>query len=181
MDPKSETIPVSVSSAQNTSNYAGVGYRFLAYWVDVILLRLVAYFLHLLPFNNTLLNQRFDLIDLLISVVGIVYFLYFWATSGQTLGSKLVAVRVISENGGKLGWSGAIIRGVVFIISLIPLALGCFWAIWDSKKQTWHDKAVKAFVVKTGDKNRVWLAILVVVLSILIPTLIDIANDFIAF
>ena len=33
------------------------------------------------------------------------------------------------------------------ILSTIPLLLGYFWMLWDSEKQTWHDKLAGSVVV----------------------------------
>ena len=32
-------------------------------------------------------------------------------------------------------------------VGSIPLYLGWFWMLWDSEKQTWHDKVANTFVV----------------------------------
>ncbi len=49
------------------------------------------------------------------------------------------------------GLSGrAGLRYVGRIASTIPCLLGYFWMLWDSEKQTWHDKIATTVVVATS-------------------------------
>ena len=48
-----------------------------------------------------------------------------------------------------IGVGRAIGRYFVSLISGFVCLLGYLWMLWDSQKQTWHDKAVSAKVVKT--------------------------------
>jgi uncharacterized RDD family membrane protein YckC len=34
------------------------------------------------------------------------------------------------------------------LLSILVLFLGYFWAAWDRKRQTWHDKIAGTYVVK---------------------------------
>ena len=81
-------------------------------------------------------------------VVGVEYFLYFWSTTGQTLGDRVVGVRIVREDGGTLSLGGAAIRYLGLIISTLAIFLGLLWVIWDPKKQGWHDKMAGTVVVK---------------------------------
>ncbi len=82
-------------------------------------------------------------------VVGIGYYIYFeGGPTGQTIGKKVLNIRVMDINqGGPIGYGRAAIRYVVRIVSAIPIYLGYLWMLWDSEKQTWHDKAASCVVV----------------------------------
>jgi uncharacterized RDD family membrane protein YckC len=84
--------------------------------------------------------------------VGIAYYGYLEGSeSGQTLGKKALGIQVRDlRTGGAIGFSRGVIRYFGRILSAIPLLLGYFWMLWDSEKQTWHDKLAGAVVVPAG-------------------------------
>jgi len=71
----------------------------------------------------------------------LLYFGYFeGGPTGQTIGKKVLGIRVIRKQDGQpLGWGLAIGRYFARALSSICL-LGYLWMLWDSEKQTWHDK-----------------------------------------
>jgi uncharacterized RDD family membrane protein YckC len=70
--------------------------------------------------------------------------------SGQTVGKKLLGIRVIDfATGGPIGYGRAFLRWLGRILSSIPLYLGYLWMLWDKEKQTWHDKIANCVVVPT--------------------------------
>ena len=76
------------------------------------------------------------------------YTLLEGGSSGQTIGKKVLNIRVIDfRAGGPLGYGRAFLRNLARILSSIPLLLGYFWMLWDSEKQTWHDKLSTSVVV----------------------------------
>ena len=78
-----------------------------------------------------------------------VYYVYFWASSGQTLGKMILGIEVISAtDGGRIGVANAIVRLFGYLVSFMILGLGFLWIIWDRNKQGWHDKFARTYVVK---------------------------------
>lgn len=82
-------------------------------------------------------------------ILGIAYYVYFHGSpSGQTIGKKLLGIRVVGANdGASIGYGSAALRYVGSILSAIPCGLGYLWMLWDSNKQTWHDKIASTVVV----------------------------------
>jgi uncharacterized RDD family membrane protein YckC len=82
-------------------------------------------------------------------VIAIAYFSFFeGSASGQTIGKKLVGIRVIDFNtGGPIGYGRAALRYIGSIVSGIAILLGYLWMLWDKEKQTWHDKWSSSVVV----------------------------------
>jgi len=82
-------------------------------------------------------------------LLGIAYYGYFeGSASGQTVGKRIVGIRVIDfAGGGPIGTGRAILRYIAKFISAIACLLGFFWMLWDSEKQTWHDKIANCVVV----------------------------------
>jgi uncharacterized RDD family membrane protein YckC len=83
------------------------------------------------------------------TAIGLAYFIYFeGGATGQTLGKKVVKIRVVDfQTGGPLGYGKAVGRYFARILSILPLGLGYFWMLWDKEKQTWHDKLAGSVVV----------------------------------
>ncbi len=71
----------------------------------------------------------------------------FLAQGGQTPGKRLLGIRVTGADGGKLGGGQAFLRACGYIPSALFLGLGFLWALWDPRRQTWHDKAARTVVV----------------------------------
>lgn len=71
--------------------------------------------------------------------------------SGQTIGKKALGIKVVdAATGGPIGTGRAIGRFLfASIISGSICYLGYLWNLWDSRKQTWHDKVTTAVVVKS--------------------------------
>lgn len=87
---------------------------------------------------------------IVILVIQFLYFGYFWSTSGQSLGMKLLDMKVVRQDGGELSFLTAGLRGSLgYWISSLVFNLGFLWAAFDQEKETWHDKIFKTWVVKT--------------------------------
>ncbi|MEO9174450.1 MAG: RDD family protein [Gaiellales bacterium] len=82
-------------------------------------------------------------------LIALLYYTYFEGSgAGQTIGKKLVGIRVIDFNtGGPIGYGRAALRYVGSYVSGLALLLGYLWMIWDGEKQTWHDKWSSSVVV----------------------------------
>jgi len=75
------------------------------------------------------------------------YFTFFWTLVGFTPGKALLGLKVVRRNGAKLSFGRSILRFFSYWISALPLFLGFFWVLWDSKRQGWHDKIAGTQVV----------------------------------
>ena len=82
-------------------------------------------------------------------ILGIAYYVYFHGSpSGQTVGKKILNIRVIRFDVGQpLGYGRAALRYVGSLLSGLVCALGYLWMLWDNEKQTWHDKIATTVVV----------------------------------
>jgi uncharacterized RDD family membrane protein YckC len=87
---------------------------------------------------------------LIMIVAGIAYYVMLeGGESGQTIGKKALNIRVYDlKQGGPIGYGRAFIRYIGRIASSI-LLIGYLWSIWDSEKQTFHDKFAGSVVVPT--------------------------------
>jgi len=128
-------------TTSNTRPKASFGLRFGAALIDGLILAVV----------TTILRPVVGdaLAEVLGAVIGLAYFVYLEGSdAGQTLGKKIVGIRVVDLAGaGPIGYGRATVRYFGRIVSAIPLALGYLWMLWDDQKQTWHDKFAMSMVV----------------------------------
>jgi uncharacterized RDD family membrane protein YckC len=117
----------------------------------------------------------------------ITYYVGFWTTSGATLGKNIGGIKVVSTDGSSVSLGQALLRYLGYVMSGVALSLGFLWAAFDRRRQGWHDKIARTYVVysdvsfKQGDdlefvppdsgKPWVWLAAWVLML-ILAPVLV---------
>jgi uncharacterized RDD family membrane protein YckC len=89
-----------------------------------------------------------SLISLLISLA---YFVYFEGTTGQTLGKKIVNIKVVMlKSGRQLEYADALVRNILRIIDFLPMfyILGLILIAASENKQRLGDMAAKTIVVE---------------------------------
>jgi uncharacterized RDD family membrane protein YckC len=117
---------------------AGFFRRFLAVFIDGILLAPLSYFL-----VSSVGNQY---VGFPLQVLYEAVLIAMW--NGQTVGKKVMGVRITTTSGGSVDFVKALIRPIAKILSAIVLALGYLWMLWDKNSQTWHDKIAGTYAVK---------------------------------
>jgi uncharacterized RDD family membrane protein YckC len=75
------------------------------------------------------------------------YFVVFHGMEGQTVGKWLLRLRVVGENGARLGYKRASLRWLGELV-FAPLVLGLLWIIWSPEKRAWHDYLARTWVIK---------------------------------
>ena len=68
------------------------------------------------------------------------YFGWCWIHGGQTVGMKVWKIRLIGDDARSFGWTGAMTRSVAAVLSIAALGAGFWWALFDRRKRTWHDR-----------------------------------------
>ncbi|ADB30062.1 RDD domain containing protein [Kribbella flavida DSM 17836] len=69
--------------------------------------------------------------------------------TGQSLGKKVVGLKVVSpETGELIGMGRTLGREVCAVIFNNFCFLNVLWPLWDDKSQTWHDKVAGDIVIK---------------------------------
>ena len=180
------------SKPTNTSVQEFVGFwkRFLAYWVDGLVIGIITFPISSIfnsftsvtynsasqPATTTTFHSGSPIGALIAFLLGAGYFIFFWVNqNGQTLGMRLLAVRVVKEDGSPIDLSTAILRYIGYLISTVVIFLGFIWIAFDGKKQGWHDKIARTVVVKTDGKSHTGLAIAILAIFMAIFIIIFIA------
>ena len=79
--------------------------------------------------------------------LAVLYQLYFASMSGQTIGMRLVGIRVISSRGRAPGPVRGLLRVVAMVVSVLPGGLGWLWAIFDREHRALHDHVAGTYVI----------------------------------
>jgi uncharacterized RDD family membrane protein YckC len=89
------------------------------------------------------------LIVLLASIAWTAYNRWYQAgTTGQSLGKKVLNLRLVSEETGQpIGTLMAFVRDICHIIDSAICLVGYLFPLWDAKRQTIADKIVKTVVI----------------------------------
>jgi uncharacterized RDD family membrane protein YckC len=148
--------------------WGGYGERFLAYLIDgfVVSLLFIVPFLVLLgtafgtadfsdPDNPQLGAGAaaggvvFVILILMATVVGLAYFPFFWARSGQTPGMRLFGLRVVRDSdGGPISGGSAVLRVIGLWVAGAVFYLGFIWVFIDKRRRGWHDLMAGTVVIK---------------------------------
>jgi uncharacterized RDD family membrane protein YckC len=86
------------------------------------------------------------ILNLVFLLWGLYFVLFTWQL-GQTPGKKLLGIIVVREDEQPMNLKTSFIRFVGLNVSLTAFGLGFFWAAFDKKGQTWHDKMAKTQAV----------------------------------
>ncbi len=131
------------SQAQPQLQYVGVGMRFLALLIDVIILGIVNGIIY------ALLRSVPVLADLVVTVIAIAYTFGLEATQGATLGKRILGLRVVKTDGSPISWSESIIRNLLRIVDgLFGYLVGAI-LIWTSpQRQRLGDRVANTVVVR---------------------------------
>ena len=137
----------SVPQAFMMKGYASYGNRFIAYFIDSLIVGLPLSILALLAVTSESAGLLV-LVYLLLFIASFGYFTYFWSTrNGQTIGQKMMNIRVVHTNGQPISIGKALLRTLGYSINGAIFALGWLWPLWDEKKQGWHDKIADTIVI----------------------------------
>ena len=129
-----------------TTNKAGFWVRFFAIIIDSIGVGIVSNIITGLMGSDSMSATGSSINTL----IGVLYFCYFWSAQGggQTLGMRVLNIKVIRTDGSSLTIVQAFIRYVGLFVSIACLFIGVIWAAFDANKQGWHDKIASTYVVR---------------------------------
>jgi uncharacterized RDD family membrane protein YckC len=151
------TPPPAPSSPNLSPVYASVGRRWVAAFVDGVIIGLGSLVITIplsimagVSQNDTLSTVSGMIGQLITLVLSYGYYVYMISSRGQTLGKMALGIKVVKiGTDQKPEFTSAFLREVVGkMLSGIVFGLGYLWAIWDKDKQSWHDKIAKTIVVK---------------------------------
>lgn len=134
----------SIFPEQPSLVYASFWWRFAAAFIDGLILLIPSYlFPYLLNGDN-----EYGIGNLVSILISWLYFaLQESGVNQATVGKKAMGIKVINEDGNRISFGQATGRYFGKFLSMILLFIGYLMMIWDSRKQTLHDKMAGTFVV----------------------------------
>ena len=133
---------------QGRVELAGLGSRLLAQIIDLFWLLPLSFVLGAVAtfVNGGEISAGGELMA---NLIGALIVLLFWAERQATPGKMVLGLRIVdAETGGMPTMGRLTLRYVGYLVSALPLCLGYLWALWDKRKQGWHDKMAGTLVVR---------------------------------
>jgi len=132
--------------------YAGFWRRVLATIIDSIILLLI----FTLLLGPLYANAEYFSIEWLISNgITILITIVLWVRYQGTPGKLLLGCRVVdAANLQTLDFKRALLRYFGYYVSMLPLFAGFLWVAIDKRKQGFHDKIAKTYVLYQGESER---------------------------
>lgn len=157
--PMSTPTPAAAPAASQTMVYSGIGKRFVALFLDGIVLGGVTYGIGQLGGSGEVtvnaygnLEQSGGMTYMMSQLISLViygaYYIYFIGSMGQTPGKRIMGIKVVTTTGEHPSFGVATMRYLVSFLSAFAIGLGYLWAFFNKEHQTWHDKAAGTYVVK---------------------------------
>jgi len=85
------------------------------------------------------------------TLVAVLYFPFFWARGGSTIGMRPFNLRVVRDrDGGRIGWGTAILRLIGLTIAGAVFYIGYIWIFIDKRRRGWQDLIAGTVVIKQG-------------------------------
>jgi uncharacterized RDD family membrane protein YckC len=135
--------------------YAGFWLRFVAFFIDSMLIGLITVPLLMSIYGVGYLTDETrgwfgGTAEVLISyVLPAVLTIVFWRYKQATPGKMLLSMRIVdAETLEPMTMGQSIGRYFAYIPAFMVFFLGLFWIGWDSRKQGWHDKLARTVVIR---------------------------------
>ena len=77
----------------------------------------------------------------------VVFYAYFWARGGQTLGMRAWRLQLVNAEGRRPSPKAIFKRMCIGPLSLVCVGLGYVWYFVGTRQQTWHDRYSETYVV----------------------------------
>lgn len=157
-------VPYEAVTAAPALHYVGVGRRFLATLLDVILLSIVDGIISVLFLSGSFTNgatigkmiifangyHASSLGDVLLILIPCLYFIVLEATLGATIGKMILGIRVVMADGSPMNRRASLIRNLLRILDVLPFAylVGAIFIWTSSTRQRLGDRVANTVVVR---------------------------------
>jgi uncharacterized RDD family membrane protein YckC len=145
------------ADADPFANEPGVGLvtRLIAFGVDGVIINLLAALTGaLVVVALSVITVPEELKTALLAVGGAAYllwvagyFIVFWSTTGQTPGSRLLRMRVVAADGGRILPRRALLRFVGLTLAALPFFAGYLMILVDRRRRGLQDVLARTLVI----------------------------------
>lgn len=142
-------------ASETPQRYVGLITRALAFAIDAGIINAVAIVTAaVVSLTFSVVTVPDDVQVVVAAAGGVVYLLWtvgyfvtFWATTGQTPGSRVLRIRVIPASGERLPPRRAVVRFIGLTLAVIPLFAGFLPILVDDRRRGLHDMLARTVVV----------------------------------
>jgi uncharacterized RDD family membrane protein YckC len=142
-------------ASETSQRYVGLITRALAFAIDAGIVNAVAIVTAaVVSLTFSVVTVPDDVQVVVAAAGGVVYVLWtvgyfvtFWATTGQTPGSRVLRIRVIPASGERLPPRRALVRFIGLTLAVIPLFAGFLPILVDDRRRGIHDMLARTVVV----------------------------------
>jgi uncharacterized RDD family membrane protein YckC len=144
------------------SAYGGLVTRIVAFALDAAIIDAVAVVVGVVcALALSLFNLPSDVQKLAVAAGGVAaviwsvsYFTFFWSTTGQTPGNRVMSIEVRGVQGERLSVRRAFVRVLLLPLSVIPLGAGLWLILVDQRRRALHDQIARTVVVYVAKAPR---------------------------
>jgi uncharacterized RDD family membrane protein YckC len=142
--------------SSSTGGYAGLVTRSIAFALDGLIVNGAAAIVGVIVGLGLSILHLPEEADTIIAAVlaglwllwSISYFVFFWSSTGQTPGSRVMCIKVIDRHGrGALKPRRALLRVAGLYLAAIPLLAGYLMMLWDDRGRCLQDRIARTVVV----------------------------------
>jgi uncharacterized RDD family membrane protein YckC len=139
------------------TRYIGLVTRTVALTVDAALITLIALIVELgVALIVSVFHLPKDVKQVLVAIGAaayvlwtIGYFVTFWSTTGETPGDRVMRIRVVAADGGRVKPRWALVRLAGAVLSAIPLFAGYLLILFDRRRRGLLDILARTVVVES--------------------------------
>lgn len=114
--------PFHLAGDMSSMEYQGLGRRFVAIVIDVVILAIVGYVIALLTGSTTSTGFELEGTPAFVwFLLSFAYYVVLEAQTGQTVGKMAVGIEVVTESGSEIGYQASLVRNVLRIVDSLPL------------------------------------------------------------
>jgi uncharacterized RDD family membrane protein YckC len=139
--------------------YVGLATRAAAFVVDVLLIDIVAV---VVAAAVALIASVFHFpkeLQTILKWIGVGvyvlwlfgYFVAFWSATGQTPGSRVLQIRVVTANGDRVKPSRGVLRVIGLVLAALPLFAGYVPVLFDRRRRGLQDRLARTVVIEAPD------------------------------
>ena len=142
-------MPTETSGTTGTAETAGLARRLAAIFYDSLLMAAALYAatIPVVWLRGGALPPDEPWFQAWLVLVAWFYLAVSWNRGGQTLGMRAWRCRLVTTEGGPVGWGRTVVRFAAAVVSWAALGLGFWWALADRERRTWHDRWTRTRIV----------------------------------
>lgn len=122
--------------------------QFMAFFMLTLFLNPVAVAPSTTMMDTAAMNQGALVMFVLLAIPAAYYTLSLSRMNGQTIGKRLLNLRVVKREGGTLtAWDAFLRCYIGYLLSAAALGMGFLWMLTDAQQQGWHDMVADTLVI----------------------------------